>query len=268
MNRTEPVAVGLDKSIELPVILDIMCTMAEIDKVFSRLRRSILRDLKLHVEPEYRRGAEKYVKEGIVLYGVRSGNVRKISAKHYREIKKHGKDDIFALCDRLLRSKYAEEKAIAFDWAYRLRKQYEPTDFNIFQSWLQRYVSNWGACDDFCRHAFGAFIYQHPQFLPSILEWTSSKNRWLRRGAGVILIYSLRKGEHLEFAFEIADALLRDNDYLVQNGYGWMLKDASILFADRVLKYVMNNKQRMPRRALRYAIERFSAQQKSRVIYG
>lgn len=82
------------------------------------------------------------------------------------------------------------------------------------------------------------------------------------------MIYSLRKGEHLDFSFEIADALLQDDDYLVQNGYGWMLKDASILFADRVLKYVVNNKKRMPRRALRYAIERFSAQQKGKVMGG
>jgi 3-methyladenine DNA glycosylase AlkD len=268
MNRATSVAAGLDKSIELPLILDIMCMMANVDKVFSGLRRSILHDLKLHAESEYRRGAEKYVKEGIVLYGVRVQRVRKISAKYYRDIGEHGKDYIFALCGRLLRSQYAEEKTIAFDWAYRLRKQYEPTDFNLFQSWLERYVSNWGACDDFCRHAFGAFIYQHPQFLSNVFEWTSSKNRWLRRGAGVIMIYSLRKGEHLEFSFEIADALLQDSDYLVQNGFGWMLKDASILFADRVLEYVVNNKKRMPRRALRYAIERFSAQQKSKVMDG
>jgi 3-methyladenine DNA glycosylase AlkD len=269
MNRAiTPVAGGLDEPIESPLIMDIMCVMANVDRVFIGLRRSILHDLKLHVEPEYRRGAEKYMKEGIVLYGVRVQRVRKISAEYYREIREHGKDYIFGLCDRLLRSRYAEEKTIAFDWAYRLREQYEPADFNLFQSWLMRYVSNWGACDDFCRHAFGAFIYQHPKSLPNVFEWTSSKNRWLRRGAGVIMIYSLRKGEHLDFSFEIADALLQDDDYLVQNGYGWMLKDASILFADRVLEYVVNNKKRMPRRALRYAIERFSAQQKSKVMDG
>jgi 3-methyladenine DNA glycosylase AlkD len=84
----------------------------------------------------------------------------------------------------------------------------------------------------------------------------------------VIMIYSLRKGAYLDHALRIADALLLDNDYLVQNGYGWMLKDASILFTDRVFKYVMNNRKRMPRRALRYAIERFSAQQKRGAMYG
>jgi 3-methyladenine DNA glycosylase AlkD len=80
------------------------------------------------------------------------------------------------------------------------------------------------------------------------------------------LIYSLRKGEHLEFAFRISDALLQDEDYLVQNGYGWMLKDASILFPKEVFKYVMSKRGLMHRRAMRYAIERFDARHRSQVM--
>lgn len=236
------------------------------EQAFDRVRKAIVCELKQHIEPGYRRGALKYVKEGIVLYGVRVQMVRKISAKYYREISEHDKDYMLDLCDRLVRSQYAEEKIIAFDWAYRLRVQYEPGDFKLFQSWLKRYVSNWGSCDDFCRHAFGAFVYQFPQFLPNVIRWTVSRNRWLRRGAAVIMIYSLRKGEHLDIAFKITDTLLRDNDYLVQNGYGWMLKDASILFPDRVFDYVTRHRVEMPRRALRYAIERFGAQRKKEAM--
>ncbi len=242
--------------------------MLNADRVFADLHRLILRDLKRNAEVDYRRGAEKYIKEGIVLYGVRVGTVRKISAKYYREVSRYGRKSVMVFCSRLLRSDYAEEKTIAFDWAYRLRAQYEAADFRMLQGWLKRYVSNWGACDDLCRHAFGAFIYEFPEFLPAVLEWTASRNRWLRRGAAVVMIYSLRKGSHLHHAFRIADALLPDNDYLVQNGYGWMLKDASILFPEKVRGYVMRNRKVMPRRALRYAIERFSARQKIEVLKG
>ena len=80
------------------------------------------------------------------------------------------------------------------------------------------------------------------------------------------MIYSLRKGANLDFAFRIADALLQDNDYLVQNGYGWMLKDASILFPDEVFRFVMKSRKKMPRRALRYAIERLSVQRKKEAM--
>jgi 3-methyladenine DNA glycosylase AlkD len=51
---------------------------------------------------------------------------------------------------------------------------------------------------------------------------------------------------------------LLDDDYLVQNGYGWMLKVVSNSYPDEVFNYVMKHKAEMPRRALRYAIEKLS----------
>jgi 3-methyladenine DNA glycosylase AlkD len=226
------------------------------------MRAGVVRELKKHFDDEYRRGAETYFTEGIVLYGVRAHVVRRIAADFFKKIKEEDKKVIFSLCEELLRSRYSEEKTIAFSWVYRLHKDYAPDDFQLFASWLRRYVSNWGSCDDFCGHAFGAFVYRFPEFLPDVLLWTRSKNRWLRRGAAVIMIYSLRRGKHLNVAFEIADALIADEDYLVQNGYGWMLKDASILYPSQVMDYVMQHKDKMPRRALRYAIERFSPEQR------
>lgn len=232
----------------------------------ERIRPAIVRELKKRAEARYRIGAENYFKEGIALYGVRAHKVRRIAADFFAVVRNEEPAVLFDLCERLLGSPYAEEKTVAFAWAYRLRRSYEPKDFRRFESWLKKYVSNWGACDDFCRHAFGAFIYRYPEYLPRVKAWTRSKNRWLRRGAAVILIYSLRKGAHLDFAFQIADALLRDEDYLVQNGYGWMLKDASIEAPVRVRDYVTRHKKEMPRRALRYAIERFSTQQRRRIM--
>jgi 3-methyladenine DNA glycosylase AlkD len=219
--------------------------------------RRIRSDLKRQAEKTYREGAERYFQGTITLYGVRSFKVRRTSARYYKLVKDLAKREIFDLGGELLQSGYAEENMIAFDWAYRLRKKYETRDFKVFESWLRKYVANWGSCDDFCRHAFGAFVYRYPEFLDKVMKWTRSRNRWLKRGAGVIMIYSLHRGEHLDVAFRIANMLLDDDDYLVQNGYGWMLKEASIRFPGDVFKYVVQHQKMMPRRALRYAIERF-----------
>mgnify|MGYP000957632123 CR=1 FL=1 len=43
---------------------------------------------------------------------------------------------------------------------------------------------------------------------------------------------------------------------MVQKGYGWMIKAASQAFQTEVYDFVMKNKRRMPRTALRYAIEK------------
>jgi len=47
-----------------------------------------------------------------------------------------------------------------------------------------------------------------------------------------------------------------DGDDLVQKGYGWMLKAASEAHQEEVYDYVMKNKAKMPRTALRYSIEK------------
>jgi len=200
------------------------------------------------------------------LYGVRTPIVRKISAKYFAHIKKKTKQEIFSLCEDLLKSGHSEEKTIAFDWAFRLKRHYTASDFHIFEVWLKKYVSNWASCDNFCRHAFGELIYQFPEFLPKVKMWTKSNNRWLRRAPAVIMIYSILRGRYLKTVFEIADMLLLDHDYLVQKGYRWMLKDTSVFYPKEVFEYVMKHKSEMPRTALRYAIERLSPELRKRAI--
>ena len=68
----------------------------------------------------------------------------------------------------------------------------------------------------------------------------------------------MRRKEHLGDVFETADALLIDQDIMVQKGYGWMLKEASNHYPKEVFDYVMKNRREMPRTALRYAIEKLS----------
>jgi len=235
--------------------------MAE-QQLIAAIRAELLR----HVDPEYKKGAQNYFKEGIVLHGVRTPVVRVISAMFFREVKGRSKAGIFSLCDRLLSYDTSEERAIAFDWAYRLRKQHEPSDFKTFHRWLRDHVDNWGGVDDLCCHTFGAFIDRFPEFLPSVFKWTTAKPWHLRRAAAVILIMPVRKGKYFANVLATADALLCDEHYLVQKGYGWLLKEATKKFPHEVLDYVMRNKADMPRTALRYAIEKMPPAWKQRAM--
>jgi 3-methyladenine DNA glycosylase AlkD len=192
--------------------------------------------------------------------------VRKLSSEFFQKIKKKPKQQILQLCNLLLESGYSEQGTIAFDWAFRLRKLYEKSDFQLLSTWLMKHVHGWGACDDLCTHALGVFIYQFPEFIKKIREWTRSKNRWVRRASAVCLIYSVRRKEHLEQVLETADALLTDQDIMVQKGYGWMLKEASNHYPKEVFDYVMKNRREMPRTALRYAIEKLSPEHRKEAM--
>jgi 3-methyladenine DNA glycosylase AlkD len=181
-------------------------------------------------------------------------------------VKPLGKREIFRLCEELLKSDYCEEAFIACDWAYRQRKEFKPDDFSIFDSWLNKYINNWAKCDTLCNHTVGSFVEMYPRFIENLKQWAKSGNRWLRRAAAVTLIIPAKRGNFLKDIFEISDTLLTNPDDLVQKGYGWLLKDASILHQAEVFGYVMKNKKVMPRTALRYAIERMPADLKRQAM--
>jgi 3-methyladenine DNA glycosylase AlkD len=184
--------------------------------------------------------------------------VRSIARKCFQRVKNLPKDQLLDLCEALLETGDWRERTIAFQWAFRIRKSYEASDFYRFERWLSRYVVGWGSCDNFCTHTFGALIKAYPEHIPAVKSWTASSNRWFRRGAAVVMIYSIRTGQNIPAGFEIADLLLMDPDDLVQKGYGWMLKEISKLKPSQVFDYIQQRKDHMPRTSLRYAIEKLS----------
>jgi 3-methyladenine DNA glycosylase AlkD len=209
---------------------------------------------------------QRFFKEKVIYHGVKTDTVRKIAQQYFKDIEPLNKKEIFALCEELLKSDYNEEAAIAFEWSYFLREQFEPGDFAIFEGWLKKYVNNWAKCDSLCNHTIGAMVEKYPQFIEKLKQWAKSDNRWLKRAAAVTLIIPAKQGKFLKDIFEITNILLTDPDDLVQKGYGWLLKEASIMHQAEVLGYVVRNKKLMPRTALRYAIERMPRDLKQRAM--
>ena len=213
-------------------------------------------DLRSSVDEKTRNSYQRFFKEDVKCYGVKTPDVEKIAKKYFEKIREKSKEETFSLCEKLLQSDYCEEAFIAFEWAYSLRKDYDINDFGVFERWVERYVNNWAKCDTLCNHAVGALIERFPQCIASLKTWTKSDNRWLRRASAVSLILPARKGMFMDDVFEISDSLLKDKDDLVQKGYGWLLKEASRLHQNEVFEYVMKNKRDMPRTAFRYAVEK------------
>lgn len=218
--------------------------------------KNIRRDLKTNSDPKTRVSGQNFFKEKIKLYGVKTAVVGKIAKESFALLKGSGKTRVYGLCEELWRSGYMEESFIACNWSYYLHKQYEPKDLKVFEKWIDRYVGNWASCDTLCNHTVGTFLEMYPVYLPELKIWARSNNRWMRRAAAVSLIVPARKGKFLKEIFVLADILLLDTDDLVQKGYGWMLKVASQAHQKEVFDYVMRYKEKMPRTALRYAIEK------------
>jgi len=236
--------------------------MIDRNTVLENLRKQ----LKDHADPKTKESGPKFFKEQVKLYGVKTATVTKISKEYFEYVKGWKKDNIFDLCEELWRSGFMEESFVACNWSYSLHKQYTPEDFFVFEKWVSLYVNNWASCDTLCNHTIGTLVEMYPELLENLIQWTQSKNRWMRRGAAVTLIIPARHGKFLVDVFRIADELMLDKDDLVQKGYGWLLKAASEANQPEVFDYVMANKPIMPRTALRYAIEKMPAELKKQAM--
>lgn len=195
--------------------------------------------------------------------GLRTGDIRSISREIFKSLEDKSIDNILELSEELLRSGEWAFWLIAYDWAFRVRKQYTLETYDIFERWLIKYVTNWDDCDDFCTHAFGELISQYNELFPKILKLTEHERFPVRRAAAVVLIYPIRTDRHDEInPYLVSDALMSDTHHLVLKGYGWMLKVLSQYKAEEVVKYLLDNQNHMPRIAYRYAMEKMNNENK------
>lgn len=232
----------------------IICHMADFN---TSIIKQIKQELKQNIDPEYCEGERRFFKEAIKNFGVRLPNRRKIAAKFWPEVKTLNKTELFNLADKMLKEGYNELTTIVSSWIWRRREKFQQEDFRIFAKWVNKYFDNWAKVDDFCTHSLGYLVNQYPNFTKELLKWTDSTNRWTRRAAAVSLIYPFgKRKKYLPVILKVAGKLLVDEDDMVQKGYGWMLKEASKYNQSQVYAFVMRHKNKMPRTALRYAIEK------------
>lgn len=221
------------------------------DDILKALRT----DLRAQADPAHRDGSRAFFKEAINPLGVRSRELTYIIHRHWAAVKQLPPAELLALCEALWTSGCFEEPVVASKWCARALPKLGLGAFVTFEDWLSRRVDNWAHCDVLCTQCFGALLALHPEVVERTLPWTQSENRWLRRGAAVACVPPARHGLLLGHSLRMADMLLEDKDDLVRKGYGWLLREASRVWPREVLEFILHRRGRMPRVALRAAIE-------------
>jgi 3-methyladenine DNA glycosylase AlkD len=233
------------------IFLSFFIAILSMDAIITAIRQ----DLQDSTDPGTLASFQRFFKEAVHGYGVKVPVVNRIAQKHWKVVNSRNKKEIFGICEELYASHFIEEAFIVSNWIPRMKNQFEPEDFAVFEYWVGTYITNWATCDSFCNHAVGDFIEKYPVFIEDLKHWAQSENRWVRRAAAVSLIVPAKHGKFLKNVIEISDLLLIDKDDMVQKGYGWLLKEASRKNQTVVHDFVVKNRKKMPRTALRYAIE-------------
>ncbi len=232
----------------------------------SQIIENIHKELEINSDEKTQASFQRFFKEKVTYYGVKTATVGKIAEKYWIEVKTLDKKEIFALCEKLYQTDYTEDAFVVSFWLPNYIEKLELKDLDVFRRWIEKYINNWAKCDGFCNHTIGNLIEKYPESLNELKKWAKSENRWLKRAAAVSLIVPAKKGYFLQEALEISDILLQDIDDMVQKGYGWLLKEESRKHQQEIFSYIMKNKKKMPRLALRYAIELMPKELKTRAM--
>ncbi len=217
---------------------------------------------------ERKKSIEFFFKHDIKAYGVSNPDTQKIGRTIINNLKSDNlsKMEIWNLAEKLFANEFIEESLLACQIVYAFKKLYVKEDFKVFESWVSKYIDNWAECDTFCNKVIGEMLFLFPDLVNDMKTWALSENLWVRRASAVSFIYPAKKNMFVEDQWEIALLLLEDKEDMVQKGYGWMLKVLSQKRQNDVFDFVQRYKARMPRTALRYAIEKMPAQLKKQAM--
>jgi 3-methyladenine DNA glycosylase AlkD len=129
------------------------------------------------------------------------------------------------------------------------------------------YVDNWAHSDTLSKllTRFLEIDEFGRTFLNTIKKWNSHKNPWVRRQSMVALLYYSRtKNQHLPFKtiISLVSTQLEAQEYYVQKGLGWTLRESYNVYPDLTYKFVSANFHKVSPVAFTAAIEKMSDKEK------
>lgn len=135
----------------------------------------------------------------------------------------------------------------------------------LYEMYLRRTdrINNWDIVDASCRDVVGGYLLDKPR--DPLYKLAHSKNLWERRIAMVSTWAFIRQGD-VGDTFKIAGMLLGDTHDLIHKAVGWMLREAGKKDGPRLREFLHAHAATMPRTALRYAIEKFSPDDRARYL--
>lgn len=167
--------------------------------------------------------------------------------------------------EKLLASPIHEHRFVALEiLVAQFEREHSQTIFDFYLNHT-KFVNNWDLVDTSAPYIVGQHLLTRPRKV--LYRLAKSRSLWERRIAMVSTMALIRAGE-IEDTFAIAKLLLNDDHDLIHKAVGWMLREAGKQSAPALLRFLKQNHARMPRTALRYAIERFPAAQRKRILSG
>ena len=225
----------------------------------STKSKQIIAELNKMKNPEGAKHAQRFFKtgkgeygEGDVFLGLTTPQVKEIVKKHY-------KDAILSDLEALLNSKYHEHRSTALLILVNKMQKAEEKEQKAIVDFYLKYtdrINNWDLVDISAYHVLGRYFYHQGGGEKVLRKLAKSKHLWSERISVVATMYYIKKGD-FGLILEFAKHFLNHKHDLMHKAVGWMLREVGKKDKKVLVKFLDEYTAKMPRTALRYAIEKF-----------
>ena len=200
--------------------------------------------------------------EGDIFWGIRVPVLRKV-AKNYSgldlpEIEEFLQDPVhevrmtalLLLIDKFSKGKETEKREI----------------YEIYLKNIRKHINNWDLVDLSAPWIMGGFLKERKKERRKLYQLAQSPSLWERRVAMLSCLTFIRNND-FEDALGIAEKLLEDKHDLIHKAVGWMLREIGKRNGETEERFLKKHKGKIPRTALRYAIEKFPEKKRKGYLF-
>lgn len=226
----------------------------------------ILAELESCTDEARARSTQRFFKEPISALGIPAPILRAMAKAWQRELKAWCLADIEALCGQLLSYRPLEIRLLGLLVLGGFRKSFDRALFSRLEPRLREDLDNWALVDGCCSEVISPLLQRLPDLTLELPRWLATESLWLRRAALVSLVPFARRGQHLELIYALAEHALSHPEDLMHKALGWLLREAGKADATRLEAFLLRHRAAIPRTSVRYALERFSQADRTRLM--
>lgn len=164
---------------------------------------------------------------------------------------------------RLLDSPLHEERLAGL---FILKRQFQKKDAETQQKIVDFYlknthrVNNWDLVDSSAEYILGPYFFKRDR--ATLHRLARSKNLWERRIALLATFHFIKQHDFNE-TLSLCEILMKDSHDLIHKAIGWMLREIGKRDRTTERKFLDHHAEKLPRTALRYALEHFSPEERT-----
>lgn len=198
--------------------------------------------------------------------GLRVPNVRALLKAGYSFQSDASRTELIGIWDHVF--KHAKHYEVAHQAIYYYQyRTLNRAEFNAVKQWID-HCDCWEQSDDLSKIYAQVFEEQPTWVLPVYKQWNLDKNPWRRRQSIVGLLEYAQKRQRYpsyDVLISFVEVLLGDDDYYVQKGVGWTLREIYNLYPEETWQFLCRHAGSIPPGGYQAATEKLSKRDKVKI---